>query len=203
MCFEADWHRQSFDPGEDLNLIWCSNNGRIKIAKFIDEAKHTLFVQNERFQDLVIIERLVHAASRGVKVHVMARPPHTLKMEKLVEGVGGLRIMDDVGIKIHKLKYLKLHGKMLLADGCRAIVGSINLSPGSFDHRRELAIEVHDAPVVERLKKIAHHDWENSHTLDLSDQGLVEDLENMGKVGIEKLVLDENSEIQKHHKHKK
>ena len=203
LCFEADWHRKNFDPGEDLNLIWCSNNGRIKIAKFIDEAKHTLFVQNERFQDLVIIERLVHAASRGVKVHIMVRPPHTLKMEKLVEGVGGLRIMDDVGIKIHKLKHLKLHGKMLLADGCRAIVGSINLSPGSFDHRRELAIEVHDAPVVERLKKIAHHDWENSHTLDLSDQGLLEDLENMGKVGIDKLVLDENSEIQKHHKHKK
>src|SRR5215472_5895857 len=192
LCFDADWHRKNFDPGENLNLIWCSNNGRKKIAKFIDEAKHTLFVQNERFQDLVIIERLVHAASRGVKVHIMARPPHTLKMEKLVEGVGGLRIMDDVGIKIHKLKHLKLHGKMLLADGCRAIVGSINLSPGSFDHRRELAIEVHDASVVERLKKIAHHDWENSHTLDLSDQGLLEDLENMGTAGKDKLVLDEN-----------
>ncbi|MFI5185322.1 MAG: phosphatidylserine/phosphatidylglycerophosphate/cardiolipin synthase family protein [Chitinophagales bacterium] len=203
LCFEADWHRENFDPGENLNLIWCSNNGRIKIARFIDEAKHTLFVQNERFQDLVIIERLVHAASRGVKVHVMARPPHTLKMEKLVEGVGGLRIMDDVGIKIHKLKHLKLHGKMLLADGCRAIVGSINLSPGSFDHRRELAIEVHDPPVVERLKKIAHHDWENSHTLDLSDQGLLEDLENMGAAGIKKLVIDENLETKKHHKHNK
>ena len=133
----------------------------MRIAQFIDEAQHSLFVQNERFQDLVIIERLVRAASRGVKVHVMARPPHTLKMEKLVEGVGGLRIMDDIGIKIHKLKHLKLHGKMLLADGCRAIVGSINLTPGSFDHRRELAIEVHDATVIERLQKIAHFDWEN------------------------------------------
>ncbi len=203
LCFEADWHRKNFDPGENLNLIWCSNNGRTRIAKFIDEAKHTLFVQNERFQDLVIIERLVHAASRGVKVHVMARPPHTLKMEKLVEGVGGLRIMDDVGIKIHKLKHLKLHGKMLLADGCRAIVGSINLTPGSFDHRRELAIEVHDAPVIERLKKIAHYDWENSHTLDLSDKGLLEDLEEMGKTGIEKLVLDEKPEFKKDNKHKK
>ena len=203
LCFEADWHRKNFNPGPDLNLIWCSNNGRTKIAKFIDETKHTLFVQNERFQDLVIIERLVHAASRGVKVHIMARPPHTLKMEKLVEGVGGLRIMDDVGIKIHKLKNLKLHGKMLLADGCRAIVGSINLSPGSFDHRRELAIEVHDPPVIERLIKIAHHDWENSHTLDLSDQGLLEDLESMGTAGIQKLVLDDNSKGKKHHKHKK
>ena len=203
LCFEADWHRKNFDPGENMNLIWCSNNGRTRIARFIDEAKHTLFVQNERFQDLVIIERLVHAASRGVKVHVMARPPHTLKKEKLVEGVGGLRIMDDVGIKIHKLKYLKLHGKMLLADGCRAIIGSINLTPGSFDHRRELAIEVHDAAVIERLQKIAHYDWENSHTLDLSDQGLIEDLESMDAGGIEKIVLNEKTIMKKNHKHKK
>ena len=203
MCFEADWHRTSFDPQEHLSLIWCSLNGRTRIARFIDEAKHTLFVQNERFQDLVIIERLVHAASRGVKVHVMARPPHTLKIEKLVEGVGGLRIMDDVGIKIHKLKELKLHGKMLLADGCRAIIGSINLSPGSFDHRRELAIEVHDTEIIERLKKIAHFDWKNSHTLDLSDRGIFEDLEIRGMGGSEKLVLKEETIKKKLHKHKK
>lgn len=202
LCFDADWHRKNFDPGENTRLIWCSINGRARIAKFIDEAQHSLFVQNERFQDLVIIERLVRAASRGVKVHVMARPPHTLKIDKLVEGVGGLRIMGDIGIKIHKLRHLKLHGKMLLADGCRAIVGSINLTPGSFDHRRELAIEVHDPEVIDRLKKIAHFDWENSHTLDLTDEGLIDDLENHGGGGADKLVLDEDTKKKKHHHHK-
>ena len=103
--------------------------------------RHTLFVQNERYQDPVIIERLVRAARRGVKVHIMARAPHHLKANKLLEGVNGQRILDDVGIKIHRLKHLKLHAKMILADHERAIVGSINLSPGSFDHRPELAIE--------------------------------------------------------------
>ncbi len=202
MCFEADWDRKEFNPGENAHLIWCSGNGRARIARFIDEAMHTLFVQNERFQDLVIIERIVRAAERGVKVHVMVRPPHTLKKEKLVEGVGGLRIMNDVGIKIHKLKHLKLHGKMLLADGCRAIVGSINLAPGSFDDRRELAIEVHDEDIVERLHEIAHFDWHNSHPLDLTDAGLFEDLENRVQGGVEKLVL--NLDVPEHHKkHKK
>jgi cardiolipin synthase A/B len=177
-CFEADWSRKSFDPGEHAHLIWCEGNGRNKIAEFIDQAKHTLFLQNERYQDAIIIEHLVRAKVRGVKVHVMARPPHTLKKEKLVEGVGGLRIMDDVGIKVHKLKHLKLHAKMLFADGVRAIVGSINLAPGSFDSRRELAIEVHDDEVVERLDKIARHDWENSHPLDLTDAGLLADLDD-------------------------
>jgi len=190
--FEADWHRQVFKPGLSAHMIWCPNDGRERIAHFIDEVRHTLFVQNERYQDAVIIERLVRAKERGVKIHVMARPPHTLKKDKLIEGVGGLRIMDDVGIKVHKLKHLKLHGKMLLADGSRAIVGSINLAPGSFDDRRELAIEVHDEEVVARLDKIARHDWEHSHPLDLSDEGLMADLEKRGGAGAgaEKLVLD-------------
>ena len=58
------------------------------------------------------------------------------------------------------------------------------------------------------MNKIAHYDWENSHPLDLSDQGLLEDLENYGNVGVEKLVLDEDEKLKvkrlhKHKKHKK
>jgi phosphatidylserine/phosphatidylglycerophosphate/cardiolipin synthase-like enzyme len=187
-CFEADWSRKEFRPPGNSNLIWCSCYGRDKIAHFIDQAKHSLFLQNERYQDAIIIERLVRAKGRGVKVHVMSRPPHALKKEKLIEGVGGLRIMDDVGIKIHKLRHLKLHAKMLLADGCRAIIGSINLTPGSFDSRRELAIEVHDDDILERLQKVAQQDWENSHPIDLTDEGLIADLEDR-KEGVDSLAL--------------
>ncbi len=174
-CFEADWHRKPFKGDEHSHLIWCCGNGRERIAQFIDNAKDSIFLQNERYQDPVIIERLVRAARRGVKVHIMARPPHKLKRGKLVEEVGGMRTMEDVGIKIHKLKHLKLHAKMLLADHARAIVGSINLAPGSFDSRRELAIEVDDEHVVKRLSKIAKHDWEHSHPIDLTDEGLLEE----------------------------
>jgi cardiolipin synthase A/B len=176
-CFQADWKRKKFDTGEDAHLIWCTGNGRDRIAQFIDDARHSIFLQNERYQDAVIIERLVRARKRGVKIHVMARPPHKLDKDKLTEGVGGLRIMDDVGIKVHKLKHLKLHAKMLLLDESRVIVGSINLAPGSFDSRRELAIDVHDPEVVKRMTKIVHHDWKHSHPLDLTDAGLEAELE--------------------------
>jgi cardiolipin synthase len=106
----------------------------------------------------------------------MARPPHTLKTEKLIEGVAGLRILDDVGVKVHKVRELKLHAKLLFADGARAIIGSINLAPGSFDSRRELAIEVRDVDVIDRIDKVVRHDWENSHAIDLTDEGLMADL---------------------------
>ena len=189
--FDADWERTRFTPDPKSRLIWCPNNGRERIAEFIDSAKHTLYLQNERYQDTVIIERLVRAAKRGVKLHVMARPPHTLKMAKLVEGVGGLRIVSDVGAKVHKLKGLKLHAKLILADEERAIVGSINLAPGSFDARRELAVDLDARHVVERLAKVARHDWEHSSPIDLTDEGLRADLEKREatSAGADKLAL--------------
>ncbi|HEY6115305.1 MAG TPA: phospholipase D-like domain-containing protein [Candidatus Dormibacteraeota bacterium] len=177
-CFEADWDRRPFNPGAHVHLVWCPINGRDRIARMIDEAKHSLVVQNERYQDAVILERLVRAAQRGVKLHVMARSPHALKQDQLVEGVVGLRLLDDVGVKIRKLNGLRLHGKMLLADGVAAMVGSINLAPGSFDSRRELAIEVRDAAAVDRLHTIVRLDKADSHPLDLSDDGLTTELED-------------------------
>jgi len=198
-CFDADWTRQTFTPGDHSHLIWCVGNGRQRIGQFIDEAKHTLFLQNERYQDQVIIERLVRAAERGVKVHVMARPAHKLKKEKIEEGVGGLRILDDVGVKVHKLKGLKLHAKLLLSDGVRSIIGSINLAPGSFDSRRECAIEVRDENVVDRLHEVTHADWKNSHPLDLTDEGLMAELEDYDDNAAEDLALgDHNGKHKKH-----
>jgi phosphatidylserine/phosphatidylglycerophosphate/cardiolipin synthase-like enzyme len=188
--FEADWHRTPFNPGHSSHMVWCSVNGRERIAHFIDAAKESLWLQNERYQDTVIIERLVRAVRRGVKVHVLARAPHTLKKDKLIEGVGGLRILQDVGAKVHKPKGLRLHAKMLLADDARTIIGSINLAPGSFDARRELAIETDDPVVVKRLHQVAHKDWKSSKKLDLTDEGLIADLEKRHKEGIERLVLD-------------
>jgi cardiolipin synthase A/B len=176
-CFDADWSRGEFNTDEQSHLIWCIGNGRQRLCKLIDSARHSLWLQNERYQDPVIIEHLVRAHVRGVKIRIMARPPHKLKKEKLIEGVSGLRILQDIGVEIHKLKHIKLHAKLMFADDARAIIGSINLAPGSFDSRRELAIEVEDEPIIKRLHKIVRHDWENSHPLDLSDEGLLAELE--------------------------
>jgi cardiolipin synthase A/B len=136
-----------------------------------------------------MIQHLVRAARRGVEIHVMARPPHKLKREQVSEGVSGLRILQDAGAKIHRLRHLKLHAKLIFADGNRAIIGSINLSPGSFDTRRELAIEVNDEHVTNRLNNIIRHDWANSKSIDLSDEGLLKELKKSDEGAPEDLAL--------------
>ena len=189
-CFDADWGRSEFSAGDHSHLIWCIGNGRQRLGRLIDSAKHSLWLQNERYQDPVMIEHLVRAHCRGVKIRIMARPPHKLKKDKLIEGVSGLRIMQDMGVEIRKLKHIKLHAKLMLADDARAIIGSINLAPGSFDSRRELAIEVRDDHILDRLGKTVRHDWENSKLLDLSDEGLLAELEEYDPNVAEDLALE-------------
>src|SRR5271168_1618586 len=55
-CFDADWNRTKFDSGENSHLIWCIGNGRQRLGKLIDDSKHSLWLQNERYQDPVMIE---------------------------------------------------------------------------------------------------------------------------------------------------
>jgi phosphatidylserine/phosphatidylglycerophosphate/cardiolipin synthase-like enzyme len=188
-CFDADWEQRPFEPTPGSTLIWCPNNGRQRIASFIDGATETLWLQNERYQDMVIIERLVRAVKRGVRVRIMSRALHKLKRKKLFEGVSGLRIVHDVGAKVHALKKLKLHGKTMIADNKRAIVGSINLSPGSFDDRRELAIETRSGHVVRRLVETVEHDWKHSCKLPLSDDAVLADLTGHGVKDVSRLAL--------------
>ena len=90
---------------------------------------------------------------------------------------------------MHKLHKLKLHAELVLADGKRAILGSINLAPGSFDERRELAIEVDDRKIVHRMRHVIEHDWKHSRPIDLSDQALCKDLEKYGPQAIHELAL--------------
>jgi len=180
-CFNVDCDRTSFEGNTDARLVWCPGNGRERIVRFIDRAEHSLFLQNERYQDMTVIEHLVRAGRRGVNVRLMSLPPHSLKGGKLPEGVNGLRVMEDVRIKIRKLKGLHLHAKMMFADGERAIVGSMNFAPGSFDERRELGIEVSDKRIIKRLGQVFARDGRNSHRMDLTDEGLLKDLEKHGR----------------------
>ena len=192
--FDADWARTDFAMLQGSNLIWCTGNGRQRICEFIDKAKHSLWLQNERYQDPVVIRTPgARPHPRGMIPGDGASAAQKLKKDKLVEGVSGLRVLQDLGIPVHKLKHIKLHGKVMLADDKRAIVGSINIAPGSFDSRRELAIEVDDEHIIHRIRKTLEHDWEHSRSLDLSPEGLLKELGDQDPEVMEDLGISRHS----------
>jgi hypothetical protein len=47
-----------------------------------------------------------------------------------------------------------------------------------------------DDVVMDRLRKVAEHDWQHSHRMDLTDAGLLADLEGRVEGSAEMLALD-------------
>jgi hypothetical protein len=57
---------------------------------------------------------------------------------------------------------------------------------------------VRDGNIVDRLQKVAHYDWEHSHPIDLSDEGLFADLDDRIEGSAEILAIDVKREKTKH-----
>jgi cardiolipin synthase len=87
-CFEADWSRHPFQPRRPSNLIWCLSRAATGLPSSSTRPNTPCSCRTN-------VTR--------------TRPSHSLRIRKLLEGVGDLRIMNDVGIGIHRMKHLKLH----------------------------------------------------------------------------------------------
>jgi phosphatidylserine/phosphatidylglycerophosphate/cardiolipin synthase-like enzyme len=177
-CFEADWNRAEFTPPPVSNLIWSVGKAREEVIHFINGAEKSLFIQHEKYVDTPVIEALVHAKmKKEVKVHAMALPVHSLRDFYRLDGIAGLRLLGDLGIHVHKLHGTHLHAKLILADKHRALLSSFNIYPKCFNERRELGIRFTDPDLIKRLVEIFEKDWDNSKAMDLSDEGIQDDLE--------------------------
>ena len=157
--FEADWQRGFFQPRLDVGLVWSSFHSRGQMARVIDAASETLWIQHPKFVDAVILERIVAARERGVKVRVLCGGKHGISDWDIFDTFSSLRVMERFGVKIRRQKQLKLHAKLILVDGRAALTGSMNIDRSAFDLRRELGIEVDAPEVVERLRSTFAADW--------------------------------------------
>jgi phosphatidylserine/phosphatidylglycerophosphate/cardiolipin synthase-like enzyme len=158
--FEADWERRFFVPRLDVGLVWSNAHSRGQMARVIDSARKTLWIQHPKFVDAVILERIVAARRRGVKVRVLCGGKHGLSDWDVYDTFSSLRLMEWFGVKIRRQKQLKLHAKLILVDGLAAMTGSMNIDRSAFDVRRELGIEVDSREVIERLEAIYDADWQ-------------------------------------------
>jgi phosphatidylserine/phosphatidylglycerophosphate/cardiolipin synthase-like enzyme len=157
--FEADWHRSFFVPELDVGLVWSSAHSRGQMARIIDAASSSLWIQHPKFVDAVILERIVCARDRGVKVRVLCGGKHGISDWDIYDTFSSLRIMQRFGVKVRRQQHLKLHAKLILVDGLYAQTGSMNIDRSAFDLRRELGIESDAPEVVERLKLVFQADW--------------------------------------------
>ncbi|MEB3235391.1 MAG: phospholipase D-like domain-containing protein [Cyanobacteriota bacterium] len=167
--FEADWNRQFFVPDLEVGLVWSSAHSRGQMARIIDMAQKSLWIQHPKFVDAVILERIVAACDRGVKVRLLCGGKHGISDWDVYDTFASLRVMQRFGVKIRRQKQLKLHCKLILVDGRYAQTGSMNIDRSAFDLRRELGIESDAPEVIGRLKAVFAEDWKQAKKYSVPD----------------------------------
>ena len=160
--FEADWNRQPFKPDLEVGLVWSNQHSRGQLARIIDMARRSLWIQHPKFVDAVILERIIAARERGVKVHFLCGGKHGISDWDIYDTFSSLRIMERFGVKVRRQKHLKSHAKLVLVDDHYAQTGSMNIDRSAFDVRRELGIESDAPDVVERLRQTFESDWDQA-----------------------------------------
>lgn len=124
--FEADCRA----PGSALpdqmsdRLIVGPDSSRARFAALIQEARRSIRIIDAKLTDPAMVALLRKKSAEGVTVTLLERG-----------SLGGLTS----------------HGKLLLVDGTKAVVGSLSLSALSLAFRREVAIVVSDRRAVGRL----------------------------------------------------
>ncbi len=131
------------------------------LVEAIDHARERVVLEHAYFSDEVIIETLLRAASRGVRVDlVLPAEPDT---HGAANKVTINRLLDSEHREnIHIFFYPAMsHAKVLMTDGVIAAVGSANLTPRSMLTSREVTLFVHgdtDTAFTRRLNEQLEED---------------------------------------------
>jgi len=168
-CFDADRAGVHFEPRLQSPLAWGNCSARRIAASFIDEAEEELWIQHPKFHDVAILEHVLAARLRGVKVRLLCGGAHGIEEEDLLETFCHQRILAQAGVNLRKQKHLKLHAKLMIADGSRAMVGSMNIDREAFDVRRELGLLLEEEEAVDALRSIFKADWHDAHEYEAPD----------------------------------
>lgn len=151
--FVADWERRSFSSTK-TNLINSPDNSRVNIEALINSAKQTIDIEMEVIEDNEIIDLLSQKA-KNATIRILAPPSSEIKTNQ-----EAFTKLKNAGVLIKTIKTPYMHAKLILVDGGRTYVGSINLSTQSMDSNRELGIILSDSSVVQTIKKTFDADWD-------------------------------------------
>lgn len=154
--FDADWSRETASVRHEA-LAWSPINSRRKLSALIRGASTTLDVECPYLLDEEIESLLMDAARRGVRVRFVTAPSSEADIN-----ARALSRLDAAGIAVRYLPSPYVHAKVVIANGTKAFVGSVNLSATSLDFNRELSILVAHPDAVGTLLATFEKDWEEA-----------------------------------------
>jgi phosphatidylserine/phosphatidylglycerophosphate/cardiolipin synthase-like enzyme len=156
--FDADFAHRPLVPPHGADLVWSPGSLPAMLA-VIDGARRTLSVENEEMSSPDIVQALVAAAKRGVKVRItmVADSYYDEAFDRIVAAGGKVHLYPDTDTGLY------IHAKVTVADAGRKdqrlYVGSINFSDASLFYNRELGIVTGDGPVLAAVNAVVARDY--------------------------------------------
>ena len=155
--FEADWTgSRPPDPGP---LVVSPLNSRSTIEGLVSSAETSIDVYAEVIRDDAIVALLAERSAAGVAVRVIV--PDEVSPDDL----DVYARLTAAGVAVRTIGSPYQHAKMILVDGARASIGSINLTATSMDDNREAGIVLSDASSLGRLSAVFDVDWSQGETV--------------------------------------
>ena len=122
--FESDWTGSSAPITPCDRLIVSPDNARGRLADLFASARQSIVIVDHKLADLEVLDTLLAAQARGLSVHL---------------------------ITDRKRFGMRAHGKTILIDNRRAIIGSLALSKSTLNRRRDVAVIVDDPALVRTI----------------------------------------------------
>ncbi len=148
----------------------ASSAAQRSVAAIIVGAKRSLYITNAYFVPTPpFVRALCDARSRGVEVKVVVAGPYHNKPAVRRASRHSWRDLLAGDVKLYEHQLTMVHAKVIVADGCVTLVGSINFDPRSFALNAECGAVMLDEGVAQAATRAFNADLANSRRVTTQD----------------------------------
>ena len=150
---------QSFDG--TVSLFYTPDMGKTPVLDGIKNAKSSIDIEVYTFSDSDVLQELVSAKKRGVRIRIILE-------ENPYGGYSANKETKDklsyYGIenKWDNKAYNFTHSKFMIIDNRTGYIMTLNLTKSAFTKNREFGVIVNDENIVKELSKIFEADWKRA-----------------------------------------
>ena len=145
---------------------------RAAVIDFIASARRSLLMSIFRCDDLLVLQALGEAVTRGVQVEVLVTGRARGWGKRLKPLAGCLEFMG-VSVRRFPKGVPKYHAKYMVADDCSALIGTMNLTRKSFRNTRDFLLVTSDPEVVSGLASLFRVDMAGAPAQQLNERLVV------------------------------
>jgi phosphatidylserine/phosphatidylglycerophosphate/cardiolipin synthase-like enzyme len=136
------------------NLVISPINSRKTFEMLIKNAKYSLELYAENFNDERIINLLNQKSEEGVKIKII--------LSESISSNKSIIKKFHKNIKTGFIKKPYQHSKVIIMDKKILYIGSVNFSMQSMDQNREVGIILKEKEFIEKIWNVFYKDWNNN-----------------------------------------